>query len=148
MKLGKTDVPKLEEYWENISELRTQLNYRKYELLYSPEDTNIGGGKNNLPGNPVQKEVIKLNDDHKYRNLKNTINAIDEVYTHATHEQKLIIQYRYWEKDLLIYEWEDIAHELSKQRKDDKVMSKQSVLRMRNQIMRETADRIGWINFE
>lgn len=148
MKLGKADIPKLEEYWINYDELKGQLAYRRYELLYKPTDMNIGGGRPNIPTSPVENEVVKLHKDNKYRNLQSTVQAIDDVYRHATDEQKCIINYRYWEKDLLVYEWEDIAHELTKHRQDDKVMSKQSVLRMRNQIMRDTAERIGWINFE
>lgn len=147
MKLGKADIPKLEEYWINYDELKGQLAYRRYELLYQPQDTNVGGGKSNLTSSPVENEVIKLHKDNKYRNLQATIQAIEDVYRVATEEQKAIIHYRYWERDLLIYEWEDIAHELTKRRSDDKVISQYSVIRMRNQIMRDTAKRIGWIHF-
>lgn len=148
MKLGKADIPKLEEYWINYDELKGQLAYRRYELLYQPQDTNVGGGKSNLTSSPVENEVIELHKDNKYRNLQATIQAIEDVYRVATEEQKAIIHYRYWERDLLIYEWEDIAHELTKRRSDDKVISQYSVIRMRNQIMRDTAKRIGWIHFD
>ncbi|GEM_PF-379204 len=148
MKLGKEDIPKLEQFWINYDNLKGQLLYRRYEILYQPEDTNQGGGKSNIPSNPVESEVVKLHQDMKYRNLQATIQAIEDVYRMATPEQKGIIDYRYWEKDLLIYEWEDIAHELTKRREDDKVLSQYSVIRMRNQIMRDTAKRIGWIHFD
>lgn len=143
--LGKEDIPMLEKYWKDIDKLRGQLSYRRYELLYTPRDENVGGGKSNLPNSPVEKEVIKLYEDNLYRNLSATIQAVEDVYRNATQEQRLIAQYRYWEKDLMIYEWEDIAHELTKQRKDDKIISRNATLRMRNQMMRETAKRIGWI---
>lgn len=148
MKLGKEDIPKLEQFWINYDNLKGQLLYRRYEILYQPEDTNQCGGKSNIPSNPVESEVVKLHQDMKYRNLQATIQAIEDVYRMATPEQKGIIDYRYWEKDLLIYEWEDIAHELTKRREDDKVLSQYSVIRMRNQIMRDTAKRIGWIHFD
>lgn len=148
MKLGKADIPKLEEYWINYDELKGQLAYRRYELLYQPQDTNVGGGKSNLTSSPVENEVIKLHKDNKYRNLQATIQAIEDVYRVATEEQKAIIHYRYWEKDLTVYEWPDIAHELTKNRNDNKIISKDATLRMRNRIMRETAKRVGWINFE
>lgn len=148
MKLGKEDIPKLEQLWINYENLKGQLLYRRYEILYQPEDTNIGGGKTNLPSSPVENEVIKLHQDMKYRNLQAAIQAIEDVYRTATPEQKGIIDYRYWEKDLLIYEWCDIAHELTKRRDDDKVLSQYSVIRIRNQIMRDTAKRIGWIHFD
>ncbi|WP_336877754.1 transcriptional regulator [Staphylococcus nepalensis] len=148
MNLGKEDIPKLEQFYRKYDEMKGQLAYRRYELLYQPEDKNVGGGKSNLPSSPVESEVIKLHKDDKYRNLQSTIQAVEDVYNRATPEQKAIIEYRYWEKDLLIYEWEDIAHELTKRREDDKVISQHSAIRMRNQIMRDTAERIGWIHFD
>ncbi len=148
MKLGRADLPKLEEYWINYNDLKGQLAYRRYELLYQPQDTNIGGGKSNIVSSPVENEVIKLHKDNKYRNLQATLQAVEDVYNRASDEQKAVIEYRYWEKDLAIYEWPDIAHELTKRRADDKIISRDAVLRMRNKIMRDTAERIGWINFE
>ena len=83
-----------------------------------------------------------------YKNLSNTITSIEDIYRSATKEQQVIVDYRYWDKDLLIHEWEDIAHELTKQREDDKVISVYSVLRMRRKLMEETAKRIGFIHFD
>lgn len=148
MNLGKTDIPKLEEYWEKYEDMKGQLVFRRYELLYQPADTNHGGGKSNLPSSPVENEVTKLHSDLKYNNLQAIIQAIEDVYKDATQEQKLIVDYRYWEKDLTVYEWPDIAHELTKVREDNKVISRDATLRMRNQLMRETAKRIGWVSFD
>lgn len=148
MNLGKTDIPKLEEYWEKYEDMKGQLVFRRYELLYQPADTNHGGGKSNLPSSPVENEVTKLHSDLKYNNLQAIIQAIEDVYNNATQEQKLIVDYRYWEKDLTVYEWPDIAHELTKAREDNKVISRDATLRMRNQLMRETAKRIGWVSFD
>ena len=148
MNLGKTDIPKLEEYWEKYEDMKGQLVFRRYELLYQPADTNHGGDKSNLPSSPVENEVTKLHSDLKYNNLQAIIQAIEDVYKDATQEQKLIVDYRYWEKDLTVYEWPDIAHELTKAREDNKVISRDATLRMRNQLMRETAKRIGWVSFD
>lgn len=148
MKLGKEDIPKLEKCWMEIDRLKKQREFRGFELLYKPTDTNHGGGKSNLPGNPVQQEVIRLHKDKTYRSLDEMICAIETVYKHSTDEQKLIAQYRYWDKDYTVYEWEDIAHELTKRREDDRVVSRNAALRMRNQMMRDTAERIGWIETE
>lgn len=148
MNLGKTDIPKLEEYWEKLNDMKGQLMYRRYDLLYQPTDTNNGGGQSNLPTSPVENEVTKLHSDLKYLNLQAIIQAIEDVYNAATKEQQLIVNYRYWEKDLTVYERTDIAHELTKQRDDNKVISRDATLRMRNQLMRETAKRIGWISFD
>lgn len=147
MNLGKEDLPKLEQLWIKYDEMRGQLAYRRYELLYQPQDTNIGGGKSNIVSSPVENEVIKLHKDKTYRNLSESITAIEDVYKCATPEQKAVVDYRYWDKDELVYEWEDIAHELTKQRSDDKIISRYAVIRIRNKVMQETAKKIGWINF-
>ena len=148
MNLGKEDIPKLEQFFRKYEDIKGQLLYRRYELLYQPQDTNTGGGKSNLPSSPVENEIIELHKDDKYRNLQATITAVEDVYRNATPEQKAIIEYRYWEKDLTVYEWPDIAHELTKARKDNKTISRDATLRMRNQLMRETAKRIGWVSFD
>lgn len=145
MNLNKNDYPKLEEYFKNYEDLKGQLMYRRYQLLYQPHDHNIGGGKSNLPHSPVEKEVIKLQEDPKYRNLSSIIHAVEDVYQSATKEQKLIIEYRYWEKDPTVIEWEDIAHEMSKLRNDKKIISTYAALRMRNKILKQLADKIGWV---
>lgn len=148
MKLSKLDLKKIEEYWENYNEMKGQLAYRRYELLYQPQDTNIGGGKTNIVSSPIEREVVKLHEDDLYANLSKTISAIEDIYRCATYEQQEIVKFRYWDKDSLTYEWEDIANELTKQRDDDKVISVYSVLRLRRKLMEETARRIGYIHFK
>ncbi|RAX29947.1 UNVERIFIED_CONTAM: transcriptional regulator, partial [Escherichia coli] len=39
MNLGKTDIPKLEEYCEKLNDMKGQLMYRRYDLLYQTTDT-------------------------------------------------------------------------------------------------------------
>lgn len=148
MKLSKLDLKKIEEYWENYNEMKGQLAYRRYELLYQPQDTNIGRGKTNIVSSPIEREVVKLHEDDLYANLSKTISAIEDIYRCATYEQQEIVKFRYLDKDSLTYEWEDIAHELTKQRDDDKVISVYSVLRLRRKLMEETARRIGYIHFK
>ncbi|WP_122135095.1 transcriptional regulator [Staphylococcus warneri] len=148
MKLSKLDLKKIEEYWENYNEMKGQLAYRRYELLYQPQDTNIGRGKTNIVSSPIEREVVKLHEDDLYANLSKTISVIEDIYRCATYEQQEIVKFRYWDKDSLTYEWEDIAHELTKQRDDDKVISVYSVLRLRRKLMEETARRIGYIHFK
>ncbi|MCD8825418.1 transcriptional regulator [Staphylococcus gallinarum] len=148
MKLSKPDLKKVEEFWENLNNMKGQLAYRRYELLYQPTDTNIGGGKSNLISSSIEREVIKLHEDELYTNLSKTITAIEDIYRNATPEQKEIADYRYWEKDILIYEWEDIAQALTEKRNDGKIISVYSVLRLRRKMMEETAKRIGYIHFD
>ena len=91
MKLSKPDLKKVEEFWENLNNMKGQLAYRRYELLYQPTDTNIGGGKRNLISSPIEHEVIKLHEDELYTNLSKTITTIEDIYRNATPEQKEIV---------------------------------------------------------
>lgn len=43
MSLGKEDILKLEQFFRNYEDMKGQLLYRRYELLYQPQDTNTGG---------------------------------------------------------------------------------------------------------
>ncbi|MEN3090724.1 MAG: transcriptional regulator [Staphylococcus pseudoxylosus] len=146
MKLTKEDIPKLEQYWKNYEELKGRLAYRRYELLYQPQDTNVGGGKSNLPSSPVENEVIKLYEDNEYRNLQAIIQAIEDVYRKADDIQKDIIEYRYWDKDLTVTTWEDVAHEITKKKDGDTIISSHSAKRIRTKILLETAKQIGWVS--
>ncbi|KKK34774.1 transcriptional regulator [Salinicoccus sediminis] len=148
MKLGRNDIPKLEEYWINHSELKKQLQFRRFELLYYQPDTNVGGGKSNIPTAPTEQEAIKLTQDELYNNLKRITESIDKVYHNLDDDSKFIIHARYFDTNVDCYEWEDIAHELTKMRQDDRVVSRNAVLRKRNKIMEDTAVRIGWVSVQ
>lgn len=147
MRLSKNDYSKLEEYFKNYNDLKEQQRFRRYEILYRPSDNNSGGGKTNIPHSPVENEVITLNKDLKYRNIAATIQAVEDVYRLSTPEQKLLIEYRYWDKDPTVFEWEDIAHEMTKLRDDNKIISRHAALRMRKHILMALAKRIGWVTF-
>lgn len=146
MKLGKNDIPKLEEYWRNYDHLKRQLKFREYELTYHKPEEITGGGKSNMPSKPTEQKAIKLASDELYGNLQNIVNAIENIYNEASDEERFIIHARYFDYDVEVYEWEDIAHELTKLRTDDKILSRQAVLRRRNKIMQATAKHIGWVS--
>ena len=146
MRLGKNDIPKLEEYWINYEHLKKQLKFREFELLHHEKDTNVGGGKSNLPSSPVEMQAVKLRSDDLYNNLKRITEAINDIYRTADDDETFIINARYFNSDVDCYEWEDIAHQLTKRKEDDVIVSKHAVLRKRNKIMQETAELIGWVS--
>jgi RinA family phage transcriptional activator len=114
------------------------MRYREYELLhpYKEHDHNMGGGKANRISDQTGDRAMILADDRTYNNLKNIILTIEGLYPTLTEDQQTIVKMRYWDKDGC-YEWGHIADAL--------FMSVQRVLRMRNNIIDETARRIGWI---
>jgi RinA family phage transcriptional activator len=146
LKLGKNDIPKLEEYWRNYAQIERQKRFREFELLYQSKEEPTGGGRSNTISKPTEQQVIKLSKDELYNNLSNIVDAIDSIYKQANEEERFIIHCRYLDDNVEVYEWEDIAHELTKQRTDDKVISRNAVLRRRNKIMQQTAKEIGWVS--
>jgi RinA family phage transcriptional activator len=132
------DIKKLEGYWSNLEDLKRELRYREWELLnpHQETDSNIGGGKANRVSDTTGNRAVLLADDRTYQNLKNIISTIEGLYPELDDDQKVIVQMRYWDKKEC-YEWQHIADKL--------YMSVQRVLRKRNNIIDETAKRMGWI---
>ena len=136
-KLSDAQCKLIEEYWTEIDDYRKQLKFREWELTDNPiTDTNIGGGKSNIVGNPTERKAILLAEDERYQNYKRIINAIESTYANLDSDLKTIVDMRYWDKENA-YEWDDIAAVL--------VMSRNKVLRKRNLLVDKTAEKLGWI---
>ena len=136
-KLSDAQAKLIEEYWTEIDEYRKKLKFREWELTENHStDTNIGGGKANTISDPTAQRAILLANDERYQNYQRIIKAIDGLYPQLDDDQKTIVQMRYWDKQEC-YEWQHIADKL--------YMSVQRVLRKRNNLVDETAKRLGWI---
>lgn len=138
--LNKYDLMKLEEYWKNHKENKKLLDYRQYQLLSkNSDDENSGGGSNSVRqvSKPVEQAAIKLDEDDLYQNLRRIIHVVEVLYVEADEDLKKIIDMRYWDNDSNFFEWEDIADAL--------FMSRSKVLRKRNGLLDDTAERIGWV---
>lgn len=136
-KLSAVQNKTIEEYWSGLDDLKKQLRYREWELLnaYQETDTNIGGGKANRISDTTGNKAIILAEDKNYQHLKNIITTLEQLYKELDHDQKTIVDMRYFDKREC-YEWQHIADEL--------YMSVQRVLRKRNMLIDETARRLGW----
>lgn len=137
-KLSAVQNKTIEEYWSSLDELKKQLRYREWELLnaYQETDTNIGGGKSNRISDTTGNKAIILAEDKNYQHLKNIITTLEQLYKELDHDQKTIVDMRYFDKHEA-YEWSHVADKL--------YMSVQRVLRKRNMLIDETARRLGWV---
>lgn len=138
--LNKHDIQKLEEYWINHNQNKKLLKYREWELLSRiSDDENTMGGSNSVRAisNPTERSAIKLSQDKLYQNLKHIIQTVDDLYRNADEDVTTIIDMRYWDDDRNCYEWEEIADRLN--------MSRSKVLRLRNSLLDDTAEMIGWV---
>lgn len=109
-----------------LSKLDTQI-LEKYWIYHEENKKQLSILKS-LP--ITKKEALKE------RNLKEITKAIDTIYEDLDEDYRTIVQMRYWDKGEG-YEWLEIADQL--------YMSTQKVLRKRNQLMKQTAELIGWI---
>ena len=115
-----------------------RLKIRRMELMDNPVEDNPGGGKSNLPGDPINREVqIYLTDDY-YTNMDKIINAVEQVYEQADENVQQIFKLKYWQPVLGIETWEDIAKHLH--------YSKTNILRVRERYLKDIAERIDFIN--
>ena len=137
-KFNDADLKKLEGYWSNLEQLKKDMRYREWELLhpYQETDANVGGGRSNHTSDTTGNRATLLAEDKEYQNLKNIVTTIENLYPELDDDQKIIVQMRYWDKKEC-YEWQHIADEL--------YMSVQRVLRKRNNLIDETAKRLGWV---
>ena len=103
------------------------------------DDENSGGGSNSVRqvSKPVEQAAIRLDEDDLYQNLRRIIQVVESLYEDADDELKRIVDMRYWDKESEFYEWEEIA--------DAMYMSKSKVLRKRNRLLDETAERVGCV---
>ena len=57
--IERHDIKKLEDYIKNIERYRRELKVREYELLENHEPENVGAGKSNIPGNPIERDQLR-----------------------------------------------------------------------------------------
>ena len=138
VELNREDMKVLEGYIKNIDKLRMRLKIRKLEILDKPIIENPGAGKSNIPSNPIEREVQSCLDDNYYHNLDKIIKGVENVYINADDDVKEIMKLKYWEPKLGVETWEQLA--------EYKHFSKTSILRVRENYLRELANRIDFVN--
>lgn len=137
VKLSKHDIQKLEDYWKNLDEYKTRLRHRERDLLegWTETDINTGGGKGSHISDQTGNKAVVLADDLLYQTLKRIVNTIETMYQELDHDEKIIVDMKYLAKRES-YEWRHIGDALN--------MSVQRVLRKRNNLIDETAQRLGY----
>lgn len=61
--LSRNDLWWLEDKFQRFEQLDKEIAIRKEELKIQKTDENVGGGKTNIPSNPVETQVIKEQSD-------------------------------------------------------------------------------------
>lgn len=113
-----------------------EIEIRREEILhpYRETDTNVGGGKSNLPGDPTGRIGTALTADLKLHNLERIIESIDYIWQDLPDEKKQFIKLYYWTRPQR-YTLEGVAIKLS--------ISDRTAKRWRTEILERVADKIG-----
>ncbi|MGW7927579.1 transcriptional regulator [Staphylococcus xylosus] len=135
--LERHDIKKLEGYIKNIKHYRKDLKFRGYEILENHDPENIGAGKSNMPGNPIEREVLKRFNDKKYNNLDNIVSSVEWLISNVDDESLELMKLKYWNTDQKNYPWEYVA--------EDCYMSKTTALRKRDAWLIKLADKMEYI---
>ena len=118
--IERHDIKKLEDYIERIEQYRKEMKCTQFELL-----------------NNTNSETNNIGMKNKYERLCNIVNGVDQLIDEADNETKEIMRFRYWECPIGCYEWQDIADYFG--------ISKTSMLRKRDAIIRRLATLIGYV---
>ncbi|MDK9869959.1 transcriptional regulator [Staphylococcus equorum] len=135
--LERHDIAKLEGYIKNIKQYRKELKFRGYELLENHDPENIGAGKSNMPGNPIEREVLKRFSDKKYNNLDNIVSSVEKLINTVDDDSLEAMKLKYWHEQGAYLTWEDVANEYN--------MSRTAMTNRRNAWLMMLADYMDYV---
>lgn len=137
LELSRLDRKKLEGYIENFEQYKRELKFTEYLILENHEPENLEGGQSNMIGRPVENEVIKKNEDKKYRHLRDVVHGVQALYNNSDSETQELIRLRYWDCKLELSKWEDLAEYFH--------VSDRAIYRKRAFILDQLAKNIGFV---
>ena len=154
--MHKSDIDKLEDMLINQEKYKKQLRYREMELQDTVKETIPASHQNNDLQDPrtirasnntssVESTVTKLHNDLQYQTLYSIVCNTPKFIDSLSGYERIIYEYRYREKDIALYEWEDITALLDEKAfEHNKSFSKSTTLRLRNRMLERFADKIGY----
>ncbi len=134
--LSKYDLWWLEDKFARYRQLDREIAVRKDELKKTNEDENIGGGKSNVPCNPIESQVVREQSDEFILTRQKWKKGIRNVHESCTDLEKSILVTKFWSNQNYL-SWEEVGkiHHISKTTAYD----------VRYSIMERVAKEIGYI---
>lgn len=126
----------LEDKLQRYEQLDKEIAIRKEELKIQKSDENVGGGKSNIPSNPVETQIIKEQSDPYIITRQKWKKAIEEVYKECTEEEQKILDDKFWSNQNYL-SWQEVGNRYH--------FSKTSIYEMRYSILERFAEKIGYI---
>lgn len=136
MELSKSDLQWLEDKFVRYPKLNREIAIRKEEKKLMNQDTNTGGGKSNIPGRPVENEVISDMSDKFITQREEWKKAIKRTVDSSSEEYRSIIYDKYW-SDYSYLSWTEIG--------EKHFISSRQIYRVRYKILERFAKEIGYI---
>ncbi|WP_018659894.1 DUF722 domain-containing protein [Allofustis seminis] len=125
----------IEQLLKDYPLLDTEIKKRRAELLYptKKEDENIGGGRSNLPNNPIEKIVLTLDQDMRLNALERQRKIIENVLSKLSAVEYQVIEARYFKK--FGDSWEKISMATN--------YSRRNCFYVRDKVLKEIAEKLG-----
>lgn len=96
LSLDSNDLKWLEDKFERYQQLDREIAIRKEELKIREDDQNIGGGKSNVVGNPIESQVIREQSDPFIVQREAWKRGIDKTIQKQNIDVKAMIEDKYW----------------------------------------------------
>lgn len=154
--MHNADREKLEDILKHQYKYRQFLKLREMELDYSyseqlpekAEQSDLQDPRTIRAGNntsTVERSVNKRMNDVEYQTLYAIVHNTPKFIDTLNQYERIIFDYRYQKKDIMIYEWEEIACELDQLASvENKSIGKTKTLRMRDAMLIRLSEYIGY----
>ncbi|WP_373768581.1 hypothetical protein [Jeotgalibaca porci] len=96
LSLDSNDLKWLEDKFERYQQLDREIAIRKEELKIREDDQNIGGGKSNVVGNPIESQIIREQSDPFIVQREAWKRGIDKTIQKQNIDVKAMIEDKYW----------------------------------------------------
>lgn len=125
----------IEQLLRDYPELEAEIKKRRAELVYPErkQDENIGGGRSNLPSNPVERVILTLDQDARLNALEKQRRIIESVLSTLSPVEYQIIEARYFKSTPPT--WEYIAINTN--------YSRSNCFKVRDRVIKEIAEKLG-----
>ncbi len=136
LSLDSNDLKWLEDKFERYQQLDREIAIRKEELKIREDDQNIGGGKSNVVGNPIESQVIREQSDPFIVQREAWKRGIDKTLRQQNDDVKAMITDKYWGENSYM-DWTALGklH----------CCSQSKVYRIRYKFLEDFAKNIGYI---
>ena len=136
MQLSRYDLSYYERLFMDYHRYPTQIANRRAVLSVHEVDENVGGGKSNIMGKPVENLAVRYMTDKRLLFLENVQAAIHDTLEGLDDNTRKIIELRYFNNDE--YNWKQVAKLVN--------YSPAQIYRIRYRVLETFANRAGLCN--